>query len=44
MVTVETADFQAPIIDGGVSALESPGLGIIVNRSVLGVPLASWDS
>jgi len=41
MVTVETADFQAPIIDGGVRAPESPGLGITVNRSVLGVPLTS---
>ncbi len=42
MVTLETAKFEAKIIDGGIRAPDLPGLGLTVNRSVLGAPLASW--
>lgn len=42
MVTLETAEFDAPVTDGGVLAPMSPGLGIIVKRDVLGDPVATW--
>jgi len=42
MVATQTADVEAPIIDGGVSAPNRPGLGIEVDRSLLGEPVASW--
>lgn len=42
MVTLETADFDAPVINGGVLAPVSPGLGITVNRDALGNPIANW--
>jgi len=41
--TVETATFDAPIIDGGVLAPKSAGLGIDVNRGVLGEPIAVYE-
>lgn len=42
MVTLETADFDAPVTNGGVLTPLSPGLGITVNRDVLGNPIAKW--
>jgi cis-L-3-hydroxyproline dehydratase len=42
MVTLETAEFDAPVTNGGVLAPMSPGLGIIVKRDVLGDPVATW--
>jgi len=43
MVTVQTAEFDAPIKNGGVLAPNAPGLGIKVNRDVLGKPLMVWS-
>jgi L-alanine-DL-glutamate epimerase-like enolase superfamily enzyme len=42
MVTLETAQFDAPVRDGGVLVPDAPGLGITVNRNVLGDPVAAW--
>lgn len=42
MVTLETAAFEAPVRDGGVLVPDAPGLGITVNRDVLGEPVACW--
>jgi len=42
MVAITTADFDAPIIDGGVLVPNSPGLGIRVHQNVLGQPLQVW--
>ena len=42
MVTLETAEFDAPVTDGGVLTPMSPGLGITVKRDVLGDPVATW--
>ncbi|MCH1580033.1 MAG: mandelate racemase/muconate lactonizing enzyme family protein [Luminiphilus sp.] len=42
MVTTETADFDAPNIDGGVLTPMSSGLGITVKRDALGNPVATW--
>lgn len=42
MVTLKTARFDAPIRDGGVLPPCLPGLGIEVDRTVLGEPVAAW--
>ncbi|MFV0475852.1 MAG: mandelate racemase/muconate lactonizing enzyme family protein [Pikeienuella sp.] len=42
MVAAETAAFDAPVVDGGVLAPDAPGLGISVDRDVLGAPVAEW--
>ena len=42
MVTLKTAEFDAPVTDGGVLAPASPGLGVDVNHDVLGDPTANW--
>ncbi len=42
MVTLVTADFDAPVEQGGVLAPKAPGLGITVRRDVLGDPVARW--
>ena len=44
MVTLVTADFDAPVRDGGVLAPRAPGLGITVRRDVLGAPVAQWTA
>lgn len=44
MVTLETAAFDAPVKDGGVLVPGAPGLGITVNRDVLGDPAAVWEN
>ena len=44
MVTLVTADFDAPVRDGGVLAPRAPGLGITVRRDVLGDPVARWTA
>jgi len=43
MVTIETAQFDAPVINGGVIAPDSAGLGITVDRNLLGDPVAVYD-
>ena len=43
MVTVQTADIDAAIQDGGLMAPDLPGLGIKPRLDVLGTPVASWD-
>lgn len=42
MYTTVTADFDAPIIDGGVLAPAAPGLGLTVDRDVLGEAVARY--
>ena len=42
MVTLRTARFDAPIRDGGILPPSLPGLGIEVDRTVLGGPEAVW--
>ena len=42
MVTLATARFDALIRDGGVLVPDTPGLGITVDRDVLGDPVAAW--
>ena len=42
MYTTVTAGFDAPIADGGVRAPDSPGLGLDVDRAVLGEPVACY--
>ena len=44
MVTLETASFDAPVQNGGVLVPQTPGLGITVNRDVLGAPAAVWEN
>ena len=43
MVTVETARFDAPIRDGGVTVSDAPGLGVEVDRSLFGSPVEVWE-
>ncbi len=43
MVTLQTADFDAPLQDGGVLTPAAPGLGITVDRDILGSPVATWQ-
>lgn len=43
MVTKQLAEFDAPLVDGGVLAPAAPGLGLTVDRAALGDPVASWD-
>jgi L-alanine-DL-glutamate epimerase-like enolase superfamily enzyme len=42
MVTVETAQFAAPVQDGGIIAPSAAGLGISVDRDLLGEPVAVY--
>jgi L-alanine-DL-glutamate epimerase-like enolase superfamily enzyme len=42
MYTAVTARFDAPLRDGGVLAPEAPGLGLEIDRTVLGEPLARY--
>ena len=44
MVTLTTADFDAPVRDGGVLPPMAPGLGITVRREALGEPVARWSA
>ncbi len=44
MVTLETATIHAPIKDGGVMAPKAPGLGVTVNRDVLGPPVGVYEA
>ena len=42
MVSLTTALFDAPIVDGGVMAPQDAGLGVTPDRAVLGSPVASY--
>ncbi|MGR3838744.1 MAG: mandelate racemase/muconate lactonizing enzyme family protein [Cognatishimia sp.] len=44
MVTIQTAEFDAPIVDGGVLPPDAPGLGVTINRDILGEPVSSWEA
>ena len=44
MVTLETATIRVPIKDGGVMAPEAPGLGVTVNRDLLGPPVGVYEA
>ncbi len=43
-MNVETAEFDAPIIDGGIMVPNKPGLGLTVHEDRLGEPVAIWGS
>ena len=43
MVEAETATFDAPLINGGATAPDAPGLGITPNFATLGDPVAIYD-
>lgn len=43
MVTIQTGAFDAPLQDGGVRPPSDPGLGVTVNRDLLGDPVAVWQ-
>lgn len=42
MVTIETAKFDAPVMDGRVIAPDTAGLGISVDRDLMGDPVAVY--
>ena len=42
LYTPVTARFDAPIAEGGVRAPDAPGLGLTVDRAVLGEPVAHY--
>lgn len=42
MVSITTAQFDAPVKNGGVTAPDAPGLGLTVDRELLGEPVARW--
>jgi len=42
MVSMSTANFDAPVRDGGVLAPASPGLGVVPNPDILGDPVAVY--
>lgn len=42
MVTGHVADLDVPLVEGGVMAPESPGLGLKVNLDSLGQPVNTW--
>ncbi len=43
MVSLVTADIDAPVEKGGVLPPNAPGLGLTVRRETLGAPVAVWD-
>lgn len=44
MAACATADFDAPVIDGGALVPDIPKLGLPVHRQVLGDPVEIWGS
>lgn len=44
MVTRQTGAFDAPIKNGGVLPPDAPGLGVTINRDLLGAPVALWQA
>lgn len=42
MVTLQTGAFDAPLMDGGVKPPSTPGLGVTMDRTVLGPPTQVW--
>ena len=44
MVTLQTGVFDAPIENGGVLPPDAPGLGVTVNRDLLGPTVATWEA
>lgn len=44
MVTLKTAELDAPVEDGGVLAPDAPGLGLTVDLEALGEPLAVFEA
>jgi len=43
MVALPTAELDAAVVDGGVMAPDSPGLGLEVDMTKLGDPVATWN-
>ncbi len=43
MVTIQTGAFDAPIENGGVLPPDAPGLGVTMNRDLLGQAVAIWE-
>ena len=44
LVTIKTCNFDAEIKEGGVLPPETPGLGVTVQRAVLGDPVEIWEA
>jgi len=44
MVDIEVAAFDAPVVNGGATAPDVPGLGVTPDMAVLGAPIASYGS
>lgn len=42
MVSISTGDFDAPVINGGVSAPDGPGLGVTPDLAALGSPVMTF--
>jgi L-alanine-DL-glutamate epimerase-like enolase superfamily enzyme len=43
MVTIQTAQFEAPVMNGGVIAPDTPGLGITVDHNLMGTPCGVFE-
>ena len=43
MVSTRIAEFDAPVVNGGVVAPEVPGLGVIPNPNAIGAPVAVYE-
>lgn len=43
MVSIKTAEFDAPVQNGGILVPKASGLGITVDRDLFGAPLAVWE-
>ena len=43
MVDIQIAEFDAPVVNGGVAAPDTPGLGVVPDLSKLGDPVATYE-
>lgn len=43
IIEFQIGAFDAPVQDGGVLPPDAPGLGVTVNRDLLGTPLETWE-
>ena len=43
MVSTRIAEFDAPVINGGATAPDLPGLGVTPNQNAIGAPVAIYD-
>ncbi|MEK9551785.1 MAG: enolase C-terminal domain-like protein, partial [Alphaproteobacteria bacterium] len=43
MVSTRIAEFDAPVINGGATAPDLPGLGVTPNQNAIGAPVAIYE-